>query len=81
VVSIVATPASGFRFVHWTGDVSTIANVTAPATTITMNGDYSIRANFEEVPRPINWPLIGGIIAAIIAVGLLIFFFLRRRRR
>jgi len=33
----------------------------------------------EEVPKPINWPLIGGIIAAVIVVGLVIFFVLRRR--
>lgn len=36
----------------------------------------------EEVPpvkAPINWPLIGGIIAAVVVVGLLIFFLVRRR--
>ena len=38
----------GYRFVNWTGDVGTIANVNAASTTITMNGDYSITANFEE---------------------------------
>jgi hypothetical protein len=46
VVNLVATPASGYRFVKWTGDVGTIANVNAASTTITMNGDYSITANF-----------------------------------
>ncbi|MGB5925313.1 MAG: leucine-rich repeat domain-containing protein [Dehalococcoidia bacterium] len=46
VVNLVATPASGYRFVNWTGDVGTVANVNAPTTTITMNGDYSITANF-----------------------------------
>ncbi len=30
-------------------------------------------------PTPINWPLIGGIIAGVIVVGLLIFFVVRRR--
>jgi uncharacterized protein YkwD len=48
VVPIIATPASGYRFVNWTGNVGTIANVTAASTTITMNGDYSITANFGE---------------------------------
>ncbi|MDH4067866.1 MAG: hypothetical protein OEU97_02915, partial [Dehalococcoidia bacterium] len=50
VVDLVATTDSGYRFVDWTGDVGTIANVTVVSTTITMNGDYSIAANFEEVP-------------------------------
>jgi hypothetical protein len=46
VVSLVASPASGYRFVNWTGNVGTVANVNAASTTITMNGDYSITANF-----------------------------------
>ncbi len=49
VVSLVASPASGYRFVNWTGNVGTIANVNAASTTITMNGDYSITANFVAV--------------------------------
>jgi hypothetical protein len=50
VVALVATPATGYYFVNWTGDVSTIANVNAAETTITMNGGYSITANFEQIP-------------------------------
>ena len=46
VVSLMASPASGHRFVDWTGDVDTIADVEAASTTITINGDYSITANF-----------------------------------
>ena len=46
VVDIVATPDAGYRFVNWTGDVSTVGNVTTSTTTIAMNGDYSITANF-----------------------------------
>jgi len=49
VVSLVAEGEEGYRFVNWTGDVDTIANVNAASTTITMNGDYSITANFEGV--------------------------------
>jgi uncharacterized repeat protein (TIGR02543 family) len=49
VVNLVATPDTGYRFVNWTGDVGTIANVNAATTTITMNGNYSITANFAEV--------------------------------
>ena len=32
-----------------------------------------------EVPAPINWLVLGGVIAAVIALGLLIFFVVRRR--
>ena len=46
VVDLVATPDAGYRFDEWTGDVSTIADVNDSTTTITMNGDYSITANF-----------------------------------
>jgi len=49
VVDLEATPDAGYRFVEWTGDVGTIADVNAAATTITMNGDYSITANFVGV--------------------------------
>jgi uncharacterized repeat protein (TIGR02543 family) len=48
VVSIIATPAGGYHFVNWTGNVGSVANVNAASTTITMNGNYSITANFEQ---------------------------------
>ncbi|MBA7681261.1 hypothetical protein ES703_89599 [subsurface metagenome] len=32
-----------------------------------------------EVKPPFNWPLVGGIIAGVVVVGLLIFFLVRRR--
>jgi uncharacterized protein YkwD len=50
VVGLVATPVTGYHFVNWTGNVGTIANTNAASTTITMNGDYSITANFEVIP-------------------------------
>jgi alpha-tubulin suppressor-like RCC1 family protein len=50
VVNLVATPAGGYRFVNWTGNVGTIGNVTAASTTITMNSNYSITANFAVIP-------------------------------
>jgi len=49
VVSLVATPYSGYWFVNWTGDVDTIANVNTTSTSITMDGNYSITANFVVV--------------------------------
>jgi hypothetical protein len=47
--NITATPASGYRFVNWTGDVSTIVNVNSASTNITMNRDYTITANFATI--------------------------------
>lgn len=55
-VSLVATPGSGYRFVGWTGNVQTIADVNAAMITITMNDDYSIVANFEAI-RPGQYSL------------------------
>lgn len=49
VVSLNATPDTGYQFVSWTGNVSTIGNVNAASTTINMSGNYSIIANFERV--------------------------------
>jgi hypothetical protein len=49
VVNLVATSNAGYRFVNWTGDVGTIANANDATTTITMNGNYSIVANFKAV--------------------------------
>jgi hypothetical protein len=50
VVNLVATPFAECVFVNWTGDVGNIANVNAASTTITMNGDYTITANFLFTP-------------------------------
>ena len=49
VVDLVAGLEVGYRFVNWTGDVGIIADVNDATTTITMSGNYSITANFEEV--------------------------------
>ena len=46
VVDLVATPDAGYRFVEWTGDVDTIADVEDATTTVTMYGTYVITANF-----------------------------------
>jgi hypothetical protein len=78
LVRVVAKPEKGYRFVNWSGDVGAIFNVNAATTMVTMRGDYSITANFEEKP-PINWALIGGIIAVVVIIGLAIFFVRRRR--
>jgi len=49
VVDLVAEAKEGYEFVNWTGDVSTIADVYNAESTITMNGDYSIMAEFAPV--------------------------------
>jgi hypothetical protein len=50
VVSLIAQPDTGYQFLKWTGNVSTIADVYAVSTNITMNESYSITANFESWP-------------------------------
>jgi len=50
IVDLVTEPSNiGYEFVNWTGDVSTIADVNACTTTITIqpNSDYEITANFQ----------------------------------
>jgi len=56
VVNLVAVPDSGHRFVNWTGNTVTIADINAAVTNITMSGTYSITANFEEIP-PVQYRL------------------------
>jgi hypothetical protein len=91
VVNLTATPASGYRFVNWTGDVVNIANVKAAKTTITMNDNYLIKANFEKslfwligklIRRMREWPLIIRIIIgpAVAAIVGTVIFSLRRNR-
>jgi hypothetical protein len=45
-VILAASPAGGYRFVNWTGDVGTVASVNSASAVIRMNDDYSISANF-----------------------------------
>jgi len=58
VVDLVAEAEEGYRFVEWTGDVGTIADAYAATTSITMNGDYSITANFEEISPSLVYPTV-----------------------
>jgi hypothetical protein len=63
-VSLVAEPDDGYRFVEWTGSVGTIDDLNAPSTTVITDGDYSITANFEELP-----PVSTGCFIATAAYG------------
>ena len=67
VVCLKAEPDTGYDFVNWTGDVSTIETVGTEGpkyAIITMDDDYSITANFEE-PEPPS----GGCFIATAAYG------------
>jgi alpha-tubulin suppressor-like RCC1 family protein len=77
MIHLAAEPIAGYHFVNWTGDVSTIFNVDAATTIITMSDNHSITANFEKNP-PV-WP-IWLLIVEIIAVGVLAIFFFHERR-
>jgi hypothetical protein len=46
VVNLVATPEPGWYFIGWNVDVGTIPDVVDPTTTITMDSDKTIRADF-----------------------------------
>ena len=48
VVDLVAEPEEGYKFVNWTGNVSTIFDVNATVTTITIHTDCALIASFEE---------------------------------
>ena len=47
VVDLAVTPATGYLFAGWTGDVDSIDDVHSPATTIAMYDDRIIEAGFE----------------------------------
>jgi subtilisin family serine protease len=47
VVDINAIPDLNYHFINWTGDTNTIADVNAAVTTIIMDANYAIQANFE----------------------------------
>jgi hypothetical protein len=74
VVSLAAKAGPGYRFVNWAGDVTTLANANAAATAIAMDGDYSIVANFAEIPPDqvtltVSSSAVGPIIITPIIVG------------
>jgi len=47
VVNLVAEADTGYHFINWTGDVDTITDVNDATTTITLDDNYSITANFQ----------------------------------
>jgi hypothetical protein len=49
VVQLVAAPDDGYQFHLWTGDVTYVTNPNTASTSITMNGDCALVANFEII--------------------------------
>ena len=62
VVDLVAEAEEGYRFVEWTGNVSTITDVNAAATNIAIQSNYEITASFAPSPA-------GGCFIATAAYG------------
>ncbi|MBA7630610.1 hypothetical protein ES703_38133 [subsurface metagenome] len=45
-----------------------------------LTGSFTVKEKpVSVVPKPVNWPLIGGIIGGVVVVGLGVFFWTRRR--
>ena len=55
IVNLVADIDCGYHFVNWSGGTDAIADVYNPVTTITMNDNYSITANFANSTFVQNW--------------------------
>jgi len=90
VVNLVASVDAGYEFDEWTGDVSTVADVNASTTTISMDADKSVRAVFTEAAAPgipffpgglSTKAMIGIVAAAVVVIAAIVFFVVRRRRR
>jgi hypothetical protein len=49
LVNLVAEADEGYQFVNWSGDVGTVADINAASTTITIQGNCEVAANFEAL--------------------------------
>ena len=52
MVILMAEASSGYQFAGWSGEVETVDDANAAATTIIMDSSYSIRADFQATSRP-----------------------------
>jgi len=50
VVTLLAAPHAGYRFVNWTGHVNSVDNFNVVSATVSIKDNYSIIANFEKIP-------------------------------
>ncbi len=46
IVTLTAAANPGYHFVNWTGLINTVADTKSDSTTVVMNGNYVVRANF-----------------------------------
>jgi len=60
IVTITAVANATYHFVNWAGDVATVANVNAASTTITMNANYAVTANFAIDTYTVTFDKNGG---------------------
>jgi subtilisin family serine protease len=70
VVDINAVAEPAYHFVNWTGDTTTIADVNASVTTIVVDANYSIQANFAFSPFPpeiISTPVTTAVVGELYA--------------
>ncbi|MBN2240629.1 MAG: right-handed parallel beta-helix repeat-containing protein [Dehalococcoidales bacterium] len=51
IARLTAVPAEGYRFLFWSGDTGTIADINAPDTTIQMSSNYYVSAVFSPLPQ------------------------------
>ena len=49
VVTLTALSEDGYLFTEWSGDVDTVNDISASATTLTAYGDFTVTANFEAI--------------------------------
>jgi len=75
VVDVTAIPDKGWQFDGWSGNV---AGPTLASSTVAIESDMTITAQFSEVKFS-NWWLIGGVIGGILAIGAISGFVLRNR--
>jgi len=78
-VTLTAFPASGYEFVHWSGDVSG----TSTSVTVIINSEKSVTAHFTSAEGGLEIQLgVGiGVGIAVIAIAVAAVWFWRRRRR
>ncbi len=75
VVDLSATPDEGFQFDGWTGEVD---DITSATTTVTINSDTTIRANFSK--KGISAGVLAGILSGgILVLGGIAWTIIRRR--
>jgi hypothetical protein len=57
VVSLVASPDVGYAFVNWTGtavDAGKVADTSSASTSVTVDADYTLQANFAAISRTLT---------------------------